>query len=155
TLRHRWTTVVGGLVSLFATFFMFASLPQTFQPTLDQDHSTVTIEMVPGSTYQQAGEVVRRAEAVLRQQPEVDILFSRVRVGGATINIRLKEHKARTSIEFERALAPLLNRIPDARISFRSQFGGGRDVMLNLGGDDPAQLMQTANRLVDEMSRVP
>ena len=34
----------------------------------------------------------------------------------------------RTSVQFERALAPLLNRIPDARISFRSQFGGGRDI---------------------------
>ncbi len=155
TLKHRWTTVIGGFLSLVATFMLLFSMPQTFQPTMDQDRSTVTIEMVPGSTYQQAGAVVERIEAVLRQQPEVDLLFSRVRVGGATINIRLKEDRARTSIEFERALAPMLNRIPDARISFRSQFGGGRDVMLNLGGDDPALLTQTANRLVDEMSRVP
>jgi multidrug efflux pump subunit AcrB len=155
TLKHRWVTVVGGFLSLVATMFLLVTSPQTFQPTLDQDHSTVTIEMVPGSTYQQAGEVVRQAEAVLRQQPEVDILFSRVRVGGATINIRLKDHRERTSVQFERALAPLLNRIPDARISFRSQFGGGRDVQLNLGGDDPVQLMATANRLVEEMSRLP
>ncbi len=155
TLRHRWVTVVGGFISLVATLFLFGSIPQTFQPTMDQDRSTVSIEMVPGSTYQQAGEVVQQVEAVLRQQPEVELLFSRVRVGGATINIRLKEDRARTSIQFERALAPLLNRIPDARISFRSQFGGQRDVMLNLGGDDPVLLMQTANRLVDEMSRLP
>jgi multidrug efflux pump subunit AcrB len=155
TLRHRWVTVVGGFLSLVATMFLLVTSPQTFQPTLDQDHSTVTIEMVPGSTYQQAGEVVRQAEAVLRQQPEVEMLFSRIAVGSARINIRLKEHRDRTSVEFERALAPLLNRIPDARISFRSQFGGGRDVQLNLGGDDPVQLMATANRLVDEMSRLP
>jgi multidrug efflux pump subunit AcrB len=155
TLRHRWTTVVGGFVSLVATFMLFGMIPQTFQPTMDQDRSTVTIEMVPGSTYQQAGAVVRQVEAVLRQQPEVELLFSRIRTGGATINIRLKEDRARTSIEFERALAPQLNRIADARISFRSQFGGQRDVMLNLGGDDPVLLMQTANRLVDEMSRLP
>ena len=155
TLRHRWTTVVGGFLSLVATVMLFGSIPQTFQPTMDQDRSTVSIEMVPGSTYQQAGEVVRRVEAVLRQQPEVELLFSRVRVGGATINIRLKEDRARTSIQFERALAPTLNQIPDARISFRSQFGGQRDIMLNLGGDDPVQLMRVANQLVDEMSRVP
>jgi multidrug efflux pump subunit AcrB len=155
TLRHRWTTVVGGFLSLVATVMLFGSIPQTFQPTMDQDRSTVSIEMVPGSTYQQAGAVVQQAEAILRQQPEVELLFSRVRVGGANINIRLKEDRARTSVEFERALAPLLNRIPDARISFRSQFGGGRDIMLNLGGDDPAQLMRTANQLVDEMSRLP
>jgi multidrug efflux pump subunit AcrB len=60
-----------------------------------------------------------------------------------------------TSVQFERTLAPQLNRIPDARISFRSQFGGNRDVMLNLGGDDPEQLMIVANRLVEEMGRLP
>jgi multidrug efflux pump subunit AcrB len=155
TLRHRWVTVVGGVISLVATVFMFAIIPQTFQPTLDQDRSTVSIEMVPGSTYQQAGDVVRRVEAMLRQQPEVELLFSRVRVGNASINIRLKEGRTRTSVQFERALAPLLNQIPDARISFRSQFGGGRDVMLNLGGDDPVTLNRTANQLVQEMSRLP
>jgi multidrug efflux pump subunit AcrB len=134
---------------------MFMMIPQTFQPTLDQDRSTVSIEMVPGSTYQQAGEVVRRVEAILRQQPEVELLFSRVAVGSARINIRLKDDRARTSIEFERALAPQLNQIPDARVSFRSQFGGMRDVMLNLGGDDPVQLNRVANQLVQEMSRLP
>jgi len=155
TLRHRWVTVVGGVISLVATVFMFAIIPQTFQPTLDQDRSTVSIEMVPGSTYQQAGDVVRRVEAMLRQQPEVELLFSRVRVGNASINIRLKEGRTRTSVQFERAVAPLLNQIPDARISFRSQFGGGRDVMLNLGGDDPVTLNRTANQLVQEMSHLP
>lgn len=155
TLRHRWVTVVGGMISLVATVMMFMMIPQTFQPTLDQDRSTVSIEMVPGSTYQQAGEVVRRVEAILRQQPEVELLFSRVAVGSARINIRLKDDRARTSIEFERALAPQLNQIPDARVSFRSQFGGMRDVMLNLGGDDPVQLNRVANQLVQEMSRLP
>jgi multidrug efflux pump subunit AcrB len=155
TLRHRWTTIVGGLLSLVVTIFMFMSLPQTFQPEMNQDYSQVSIEMVPGTTLAQTGAVARQVEEVLRRQPEVQTLFTRVSVGSARVNIRLKEDRARTSIEFERAMAPLLNRIADARISFRSQFGGGRDLVVTLGGDDPAQLTRVANQLVEEMSHVP
>jgi len=155
TLRHRWVTVVGGFVSLVLTILAFAMLPQTFFPDLNVDESTVLVEMAPGTTVAQTGAVARQVEAVIRREPEVESVFSRVRVGAATIDIKLKEERERTSIEFERAVAPLLNRIADARVSFRSQSGGGRDLMINLGGDDPAVMMATANRLVDEMSRMP
>ena len=155
TLRHRWVTVVGGVVSLLLTILCFMMLPQTFFPDLDVDESSVSIEMAPGTTVAQTGAVAREVEAVLRRAPEVESVFSRVRVGSATVDVSLKEDRERSSIEFERALAPALNRIADARVSFRSQNGGGRDLMINLGGDDPAVMMATANRLVEEMSRLP
>jgi multidrug efflux pump subunit AcrB len=155
TLRHRWVTVLGGFVSLILTIGAFMVLPQTFFPDLDQDSASVSIEMAPGTTVAQTGAVARQVEAVLRQQPEVESVFTRVRVGAASVNIRLKEERDRTSIEFERGVAPLLNRIADARVSFRSQGTGGRALMINLGGDDPAVMMATANRLVEEMSRQP
>jgi len=155
TLRHRWATIVGGFVSLVLTVFAFATLPQTFFPDMDRDDSSVQIEMAPGTTMAQTGAVVRQVEDVLERQPEVESVFSRVRVGNASINLRLKEERERTSIEFERALAPALNRIADARVSFRSQSGGSRDLVINLGGDDPAVLMATANRLVEEMRGIP
>ena len=155
TLRHRWVTVVGGFVSLVLTVFMFAALPQTFFPDLNVDEATVQVEMAPGTTNAQTGAVARQVEAVLRSQPEVESVFARVRVGTATIDVRLKEERERTSIEFERAVAPLLNRIADARVSFRSQSGASRDLTINLGGDDPEVLMATATRLVEEMGGLP
>jgi multidrug efflux pump subunit AcrB len=156
TLKHRWATVVGGILSLVATVFMFAMLPQTFQPNVNFDRSVATVEMVPGTTLEQTGAVVRQVEAVLRAQPEVTGVFSRVRVGGATIEASLREDRDRTNIEFERAVAPTLANIADARVFFRSQQGGGgRDIMLTLGGDDPVLLNQTAQRLVEEMAALP
>jgi multidrug efflux pump subunit AcrB len=155
TLRHRWVTVVGGVVSLALTIVAFGMLPQTFFPDLNVDEASVNIEMAPGTTVQQTGAVTQQVEAVLRRQPEVESIFSRVRVGSATIDLRLKEEREATSIEFERRVAPALNQIADARVSFRSQSGGGRDLQINLGGDDPAVMMATANRLVEEMSRLP
>src|SRR6185503_12752374 len=59
TLRHRWVTVVGGFLALAATVFMFMALPQTFFPDTDQDFTSVSIEMVPGTTLEQTGRVTR------------------------------------------------------------------------------------------------
>ncbi len=155
TLRHRWSAVLGGVVALALTIWTFMVLPQTFQPSIDADESTASVEMAPGSTLAQTGRVAREVEALLRQQPEVESVFSRVRVGNATVQAKFKEDKERSSIEFERALAPRLSRVADARVSFQSQFGGGRELMLTLGSDDPEKLTQTANKLVAEMEKIP
>src|SRR6185436_15431328 len=71
--------------------------------------------------------------------------------------LTLKRDRERTSVEFERALAPQLNQIADARVSFQSQQGGGsgRDITIMLGGDDPVALNQAAQRLVEEMRHLP
>ena len=157
TLRHRWTTVVGGFLSLVATVFMFMALPQTFFPDTDQDFTSVTVEMVPGTTLEQTGAAARQVEAVLRQQPEVEGIFSRIRVGGATVSASLKDRaeRERTSQDLERAVTPLLNRIPDARAFFRSQQTGGRALNVPLGGEDPVLLNQAALRIVEEMATIP
>jgi multidrug efflux pump subunit AcrB len=157
TLRHRWTTVVGGFISLLLTVFLFASMSQVFFPDTDQDFASVTVEMVPGTTLEQTGAAARQVAEVLRQQPEVEGIFTRVRVGNATVSATLKERneRERTSQELERAVGPMLNRIPDARAFFRSQQTGGRALNLMLGSDDPVKLNQVALRIVDEMATIP
>jgi multidrug efflux pump subunit AcrB len=155
TLRHRWLTVVGGIVSLGLTILCFMMIPQTFSPDVNTDQTSVSIEMVPGTTLDQTGAVVRQVEEVLRRQPDVEGVFSRTRVGGATVSAMLKEDRERTSQEFEREVAPQLNRIADARAFFRSQQGGGRALNLTLGGDDPVLLNQVAQRIVHEMQGIP
>ncbi len=155
TLRHRWTTVIGGLLALVGTFFMFASLPSTFFPDQDRDEVTFNIAMAPGTTLQQSSQVAKRVEEILKEQPEVRSVFARVRVGGATIQAMLHKERDRTSLEVQRAINPLLARIPDSRVFFRSQSGGFRDVTVTLGGEDPVLLMQTANKLAEEMATIP
>ena len=133
TLRHRWTTVVGGFLSLVATVFMFAALPQTFFPDTDQDFTSVTVEMVPGTTLEQTGAAARQVEAVLRRQPEVDSVFSRVRVGNATVSVDSEgTRRARAHQPGFRAGGGAACSIasPDARAFFRSQQTGGRALNL-------------------------
>src|SRR3954471_12885125 len=85
TLKHRWVTVVAGLVSLLCTVGMFAVLPQTFQPQNNAERSVVNITMAPGTTLQQTGRGANEVERILRTQPDVAQVTQRVRVGAANV----------------------------------------------------------------------
>ena len=94
-----------------------------------------------------------------RRQSDVASVFESVRSGNATLFVSLKdrgEGRERTSTEFQRQVAPLLQDIPDARVFFRnSQRVGGRDVSVLLAGSDPEQLRQASLQLVEQMRQRP
>ncbi|MDH7972783.1 efflux RND transporter permease subunit [Sphingomonas sp. AR_OL41] len=157
TLRHRWSAVVGSVAALALTVVCIMNLPMTFQPDQDQDSSTATIEMVPGTTLAQTEAVVEHVASFLKKQPEVASVYSRAFVGNGRVTAIFKENKKKSSNDFERALAPQLAQIVDARVSFRSSNGwggSGRDLTITLGGDDPKVLTQTAITLVEQMSHL-
>jgi multidrug efflux pump subunit AcrB len=157
SLHHRWWTMGIGLIAFIATIASFVTLPLTFQPTINTDYSQISIELVPGSTLEQTRRVTEQVARIVRAAPEVDAAFSDINVGQANIYLTLKRDRQRTSVEFERALAPQLNQIADARVSFQSQQGGGsgRDITIMLGGDDPAALNRSAQQLVEQMRNLP
>ncbi|MEG3149151.1 efflux RND transporter permease subunit [Sphingomonas sp. ZT3P38] len=158
TLNHRWSAVVGGVVSFALTIVLFMTLPMTFQPDQDQDASTANIEMVPGTTLAETKLVVRRVADFLQKQPDVESVYSRAFVGNGRVTAIFKPEKTMKSTDFERSLAPELARIADARVSFRSSNGwggSGRDLTITLGGDDPKQLRDTAIKIVEQMQKLP
>ena len=155
TLKHRWVTVAGGALSLGATVLLLATLPSTFFPDQDQDEISFGVTLGPGTTLDQSAQVVSRVEEILRQQPEVRSIYSQIRVGGSRVQAMLHEDRERTSLELQRAINPVLSAIPDARVFFRSQSGGFRDVTINLGGENPDQLRDVANQLAREMEGIP
>ncbi|PTQ12782.1 ABC transporter permease [Sphingomonas oleivorans] len=156
TLRNRWKTMGIGLLSFVATIFAFATLPFTFMPTLNTDYSQVRIQMVPGSTLAQTEAVADEAARILREAPEVESALEDIDVGSARIFITLDKNRQRTSTEFERAMAPRLRDIADARVTFQSQTGGGgRDITIMLAGDDPVKLQAGAQSVVEAMKGLP
>jgi multidrug efflux pump subunit AcrB len=155
---HRVWMLGAGWLSLLVTILLFGQIPGQFQPTIDDENSQVAIEMVPGTTLAETKRVVNAVADILREEPEVERMLERIRLGdSSSIFVKLKEDRERTSIEFERELAPRLARFPDARVRFQSQsggFGSGRDMTVMLAGSDPVLLDQTAARLVEEMKGV-
>jgi len=154
TLKHRWVPIVAGGVALAMTVGLFMIIPQQFQPTINTDYSRVTIEMVPGTTIKQTEAVADRVAALINEQPEVEMALEAIREGNARLFITLKPDREKTSIEFERALAPRLAAFSDARVTFASQSGGfgtGRDISVMLTGTNPDLLESTAATLVEQM----
>ncbi|WNO53874.1 efflux RND transporter permease subunit [Stakelama saccharophila] len=152
---HRMWIVGMGAVAFLLTIVSFAMLPKEFQPTEDRDNSTAVIEMVPGTTLEQTQAVVDRVDRLLSKQPIVTDTYARTYVGNGRVVAMLSDEREMSSIEFERGLAPQLTAIPDARVHFQSQNGwgsSGRDLTITLGGEDPRQLEETANTLMQQMS---
>ncbi|HIV76859.1 efflux RND transporter permease subunit [Sphingomonas yabuuchiae] len=155
---HRLWVIGIGVGAFMLTIAMFAIIPKTFQPPQDNDRAVAKIEMVPGTTLAQTDLVVKRVAAFLSKQPDVESVYARTGVGNGRVVATLKEDRSMKSTDFERSLAPELAAIPDARVSFQSQFGwgsSGRDLTITLGGDDPAVLRDTANKIVEQMGTLP
>ena len=157
---HRLYMVGAGLGALLLSVVLFATLSMAFQPPLNLDFSQVNVTLPPGATLKQTEVVEDRVAAIVRKDPDVQRVFERINVGDGHLNIVLNKKRSRTSTEFERHYAPALAAIPDARVSFQSQNGGGpsgdnRDIMLYLGGDDPVKLNVVANQIAKEMATVP
>src|SRR4051812_69953 len=157
---HRLVMVGAGVLTLLVSIALFGTLPQSFFPPENDDFARVNITLAPGSTLKQTEVVVDRVAAMIHQDSNVERVFERVNVGNGRVSIVLKKSRPMTSTEWQRQLSPTLAAIPDARVSFESQNGGGpdpeqRDVMIFLGGDDPAQLTSVANKIVKEMEAVP
>ena len=111
----------------------------------------------PGTTLETTERVTDQVADILYEQQEVELALERVREGQATLYVTLKPDRERSSIEFERALAPTLAQIPDARVRFASQsggFGSGRDMTVMLAGSDPDLLNETAATLVEQMKGI-
>jgi multidrug efflux pump subunit AcrB len=156
TLMHRWSAVVGGMGALALTVVCIGALPMTFQPDQDQDSSTAMVEMVPGTTLAQTEAVVNQVAVLLKAQPDVAMTYQRATVGSGRVTAIFKPKKSQTSNAFERGLASKLAQIADARVSFRSNNGGGggRDLSVTLAGSDPELLRKTAVILVEQMARL-
>ncbi len=156
---HRIWVVGFGALAFIATIFTFSLLPMTFQPAINSDTSRIAIQLVPGATLEQTEAIVDRVATMMEKDPLVETTLSRIEVGSATVFLRLKKDRALSSTEFERDRAQKLMQIPDARINFQSQFGGGggssRDISITLGSDDPMKLEETGARLLREMAKVP
>ena len=154
---HRVWMLGIGWFSLLVTILLFLQIPSQFQPEVDDNRSSVDIELAPGATLASTKKVVDEVAALLEQEQEFDFALERIRIGDGTVFINLRDDRERTSIEFERQMAPLLADIPDARVRFRSQsggFGSGRDITVMLAGSDPDLLDETATKLIEEMSRL-
>jgi multidrug efflux pump subunit AcrB len=155
---HRVWTAGIAVLAFAATILAFATLPMTFQPTINVDFSQVQLEMVPGTTLDQTRRTTEQVQNMLAADTKVvDAAFADIeQPGKATLYLTLKKDRGISSVDWERKVAPKFQEIADARVNFQSQSGGGfgRDIIIMFGSDNPELLERTANTLVGEMAHL-
>ena len=155
---HRAWMFGVGVVALMCTAGLLYGMPSQFQPITDQDTSRVNIQMVPGTTIEQTEAVADRVTHILEaQHDEVTRVLERVNEGQATLFTVLREDRPLKSYIWERKITPILQKIPDARVTFQSRNGGGgsnRAISVMLTGSDPVVLNRTARTLLAQMASV-
>ena len=155
---HRLWMMGVGFSALVLTFVLIAALPTQFFPDTDVNESEVDIEMVPGTTIAQTEAKADEVLRLVAGQQEVAHALESIKEASAQIYIQLRPDRRRSSVRFERDLTPLLQKIPDARVSFANQnsagpgSGSGRAISVMLSGSDPDLIQRTAQTLVTQMS---
>jgi multidrug efflux pump subunit AcrB len=166
---HRLWMMGIGLGALVLTVVLISVMPTQFFPDVNINESELVLDLVPGTTIQQTEAKADQVLAMIEHQPEVSIALEDIKEGNAHLYLQLRAHHfnlfhpdhLRGSVQFERDLTPLLQKIPDARISFANQngagpgSGSGRAISVMLAGSDPDLLQRTAQTLVNQMSALP
>ncbi|MGX7893882.1 efflux RND transporter permease subunit [Tsuneonella sp. HG222] len=156
---HRVWMMLVGVVALVTTGVLAMSIPKQFFPNNNSDFAMIRVSMVPGTTLRQTEQVIERIAERMRQEQEVALALGIVNEGNGAVRLVLKPDRVRTSREFEQEMTPILQQIPDARISFQNQQGGGgggtgRAISIMLSGSDSQVLDAAANTLVEQVKGV-
>ncbi len=169
--RNGWA-VVGGtsLLFLLALFIQARFGGGEFMPTTDNGMADVGLELPPGTPIERTAAMTQRAEALLRQIPEVTDLLITVGQGtggmmstGADVNqaqIQVTVDSPLPTESFFPRIRELMAEIPDADVTVtlsQTMGGGGGQAPLQVlvKGPDQARLETLAERATDTVAAVP
>ena len=116
--RHRAATMVGSIIVLAATVWLFLAVPKGFIPNEDQGQVSITIEAQQGISYRDLYQHELTAMQIVAQNKNVATYFARVGQGNtAFISIRtLPKSEREDSIDdIVNQLRPKLSAIPGIR----------------------------------------
>ena len=156
---HRVWMLGVGATAFALTIVLFMVMPSEMFPDENSDFTQIRIDMVPGTTLLQSEVVADRVANIVRHRPEVDKVMERVNEGSARVMVMLKKDRSIRTSQFEREMTPLVQDVPDARISFQSSgnqgTSTGRALEVMLSSSDPVQLDAAASALVEQMKTLP
>jgi HAE1 family hydrophobic/amphiphilic exporter-1 len=175
-LRHRGRVVAMGLVIFLITFIVGRDLKRSVLPEVDQGAFRAVITLPRGTPLEITATAAEQLESMIRQDKDVDAVFSRigrqVAIAGmseeetglntATLEVRLRP-KASTADVMER-LTPQLSRFPENSIALQtgqatalSRLLGGSeaDLAVRVTGEDPDSVFRFAQEVERRLTAVP
>jgi HAE1 family hydrophobic/amphiphilic exporter-1 len=168
-LRFRWGMILAFVAALGATWLIFQRVPPSFVPDEDEGYFIVILQAPAGASLEYTTDLAKKAEDVIRAQPEVEAVFSVAgfSFSGAAPNQGLmfarlkgfddrpgKEHSLQAVVQ--RLQGPLIGGIPGGfvipiappPIQGLSAFGGFQFEVLDQSGGDISNLANVTYGLI-------
>jgi HAE1 family hydrophobic/amphiphilic exporter-1 len=174
-LRHKITTLAGGVLFFVLSLALVPYIPQDFVPGADRGRASIAIELPPGATVAETDAVVQQATRIMKARPEVVSVFASIGTlsGGAgpglgtvtragdprTANLIVSlvpmAERRLSQTQVEAALRPELERMPGARVRFGADGQSGSRLQVTLVGTDSVALAAASRSLEAEMRGLP
>ncbi len=173
-LKHRVATTICTAVFFFGVLAgLTPLLPTGFMPPDDLSQTQITLRLPPGSTFEQTYAATRQAEALVKEHPQVKVIYTTIGGGSSgsdpfdsssaadvtksTLTINLSDRKERPGISkqaVEDDFRRLMEAVPGARVKV-GMGGSNEKYVLALTGDDGRVLNEHAQKVVRELRTLP
>ncbi|MBV8519070.1 MAG: efflux RND transporter permease subunit [Acidobacteria bacterium] len=166
-LDHRWWMVGIIILSFAGAIVLQATIGgSAFVPETDNSELTITVDTAPGSTLDYTREKTEEIARQARKHPEVVYAYSTVgssdgsgTVDSGSIYLKLKAKKDRTKSQ-QQIAAELREEIrtiagADAYLASNGPGGGGKQVQVQVRGDDLTSLNAAATQIENLIRSVP
>jgi HAE1 family hydrophobic/amphiphilic exporter-1 len=174
-LRHRLTTLAGGVLFFALSLALVPYIPQDFVPGADRGRASLAIELPPGASLADTEAVVQEATRIMKARPEVTSVFASMgtltsggppglgtvtragdpRTANLIVSLVPMSQRSLSQTQVEAALRPELERLPGARIRFGADGQSGSKLQVTLVGTDSMALASASRAVEAEMRALP
>ena len=163
-LDHRWIASGLGFLTLLGGGWVAGQLPTGFIPKEDLGYIQFQIDAPSGTTIDQMSRAAQDLDKLMHAQPDVEHVFISIGSTGAngdltsgSATLVMPEHHKVTTEDLKQRIRPLLNQIPDIRVTALLSGGGpgGADVDIILASENGPALDKAQMALLQEMRKMP
>jgi len=164
SVRHRFITIIAGLLIFAGSIMATKLLPSGFLPSEDVARLLLSIELPPGSKLDDTIRVTDEIARKLRERPEVTGVFvdggkiglgaPEIRKAQLTVHLLHKTKREKTQKQLQTEIGDDVAKMSDIRSWFIND-NGQRAVSLVLSGTDNAAVERAGAEIASQMKRIP
>ncbi|RMF95577.1 MAG: efflux RND transporter permease subunit [Candidatus Schekmanbacteria bacterium] len=166
TTNNNKTVILGAIAIFVLSLFMLPLVGVTFFEDQDRGEISVTIKMPAGTSLKMTDMAARKAEKMIRKNPEVKTIFTAIGQLGDVTNAHLdvyctdKNHRITGANleELKSQIRQALKDIPAEKITVETFNMGGRQeapITLYVRGDDMPTLAKITNKILPIVKATP
>jgi multidrug efflux pump subunit AcrB len=172
-LNHRKTTVLAVVLFTVGSVMLMGMLPTGFVPPDDLSQTQVTLQLPPGSNFEQTRKTAEEARVLVQRNKHVKMVYTAIGGGSAggdpfasggisevrkaTLTINMTHRDDRPGIskqDIENQLRQIMDALPGVRVTVG--FGGSAEkYILVLAGEDGRALAAHADIVARELRTIP